>query len=1204
MAMEVLGGNLPAGRPVAVFAGGRTHVFAIGYGGMMNHWTSTNGIDWQGPGVLPRLTTDLVPSYPCAIALGDAIHVFAINNGGALVRWSSVDGAGFTPAIVEGWTIPGGTSGIAVCSPNPNRIDAFAVTSTGLVCYSWEATLTSLGSRPLPPNLPLGNLPPCVPAAVSSAPNTTDLFAVSQDGRVLRWRSPDGLTWVPSVVQRPSGVPAGPFVRSGFAAVSTAPGKIDLFAVTTGAQVAHWSMDGENVTTADFLPPPPNPIIDGVPVAIVVDGRVEVFVIGNPLVRWRRRDGGEWTGAKLIDASLSAGGLSAAVTSDGRIDVFGLGSGGLQHWPAGIDTASNERWTNWANNLQFNPVRHCRPSTEEEVVAIVKTAERAGLRVRAVGSSWSFTDITLPTAPGVIVETNQIDGLITHVIDQSVLTENAPDAKYLVHAEAGIQVEQLMTILDALGLAPFTMGGSSGQTLAGVISTSVHGSHWDRGPIPNAVRAIQLVGPGGTRYWIEPDRWRITKEVELRQRLGPGVQIRYDDDWFDSVLVSMGSMGIITAVVLEVTEQYFLTRTCTEWTWSALRPKLEDGSLFADPEHYVMIAFDPRGIGTDRPCFVTTCQRSNGPASGPSGSSDPLGVFCGAKPARCGDLLEGVAGAAAVIGIRAAGPGLLGDLLATLFNTIPNGSEHLAAFASQMTRDALKPGTEPSVDLAHKILAPVDTGECAARGLALELGFDATTGGYLGFLDTVLSLLDERRAGGLVLGGWFSLRFVGPSRAILSPQQSARTCMIEVVSVRGLKGTVPLLNELEELGRSYGAIQHWGMHNNAILDAAALPRAYPRLDTWRRVRREISGDGAIRTFENDFTARLGLDAPPSATPLVWQQDWKWCSKCLGMAYAGGAPGRCPAGGTHEHNFSGNYGFAHNAPWVPGQRRWRWCSKCMGMTLENEFASPCPAGGAHDLGSSGEYTILRNGEADWKWCDKCQGLAFARGAPGPCPAGGTHNHPNGGSGYWLAFAPLVAAPAPADAPAPAPTGTIALPPATELTFGPGAAPALGPASGPAFELHPVFIPPLLAPRPELPHSSPEFPGERGWRRCSRCKGVTKAGGRCVGGEPHLHDEPRSYVIPLNAPTAPGQAHWRLCKKCQTLVFRDGVCFAGGVHDFTGSGDYTLRSAGQNEWRHCKSCNGLWFSGNGGLGKCASPAGVHDLGTDDYVMVPRS
>lgn len=201
MAMEILGGNLPAGRPVAVFAGGKTHVFAIGTGGRMNHWTSPNGIDWQGPGELPRGNTNIVPSYPCAIALGNAVHVFAINNGGPLVRWSSPDGTNFMAPFEDrrAGTIPADTSGVTACSPQPNRIDAFAVTSSGLMRYSLDAPPTG----PLPSTLTSGSLPPCVPAAVCAAANVTDVFAVRVDGNALRWRSTDGVTWVPSVLPPP-----------------------------------------------------------------------------------------------------------------------------------------------------------------------------------------------------------------------------------------------------------------------------------------------------------------------------------------------------------------------------------------------------------------------------------------------------------------------------------------------------------------------------------------------------------------------------------------------------------------------------------------------------------------------------------------------------------------------------------------------------------------------------------------------------------------------------------------------------------------------------------------------------------------------------------------------------------------------------------------------------------------------------------------
>jgi hypothetical protein len=101
--------------------------------------------------------------------------------------------------------------------------------------------------------------------------------------------------------------------------------------------------------------------------------------------------------------------------------------------------------------------------------------------------------------------------------------------------------------------------------------------------------------------------------------------------------------------------------------------------------------------------------------------------------------------------------------------------------------------------------------------------------------------------------------------------------------------------------------------------------------------------------------------------------------------------------------------------------------------------------------------------------------------------------------------------------------------------------------------------------------------------------------------HDHGGSGAYIVAVNAPTAPGQAHWRLCKKCQTLAFRAGACFAGGAHDLVGSGDYTLRyNAGQSQWRHCGNCHGLWYSGNGGQGRCPAPAGLHSPGADEFFI----
>lgn len=54
------------------------------------------------------------------------------------------------------------------------------------------------------------------------------------------------------------------------------------------------------------------------------------------------------------------------------------------------------------------------------------------------------------------------------------------------HVEAGIPIWKLYNNLDQLGLALETMGGSSGQTLAGAVSTGrMEGTNfpWHHGPV-------------------------------------------------------------------------------------------------------------------------------------------------------------------------------------------------------------------------------------------------------------------------------------------------------------------------------------------------------------------------------------------------------------------------------------------------------------------------------------------------------------------------------------------------------------------------------------------------------------------------------------------------------------------------------------------------------------------------------------------------
>jgi hypothetical protein len=117
----------------------------------------------------------------------------------------------------------------------------------------------------------------------------------------------------------------------------------------------------------------------------------------------------------------------------------------------------------------------------------------------------------------------------------------------------------------------------------------------------------------------------------------------------------------------------------------------------------------------------------------------------------------------------------------------------------------------------------------------------------------------------LGLAGWFSVRFVGQSRAYLSPfSRSARTCTMEFAGLE-MNATRILLARLEAAGRQHGGIQHWGMFDD--LTEADVRRAYPDLDKWLAVRSLLTNNGTIHTFDNGFSERCGLSTATPPAPV-------------------------------------------------------------------------------------------------------------------------------------------------------------------------------------------------------------------------------------------------------------------------------------------------------------------------------------------------
>src|SRR5436190_14662334 len=92
-------------------------------------------------------------------------------------------------------------------------------------------------------------------------------------------------------------------------------------------------------------------------------------------------------------------------------------------------------WTNWAGNQSCAPTSIRRPTSEDELVAIVKEAAAAGTRVKCVGAGHSFTPIAC--TDGALLDLSAYGRVLGHSPEDRTIT-----------VESGISLSSLSDELD------------------------------------------------------------------------------------------------------------------------------------------------------------------------------------------------------------------------------------------------------------------------------------------------------------------------------------------------------------------------------------------------------------------------------------------------------------------------------------------------------------------------------------------------------------------------------------------------------------------------------------------------------------------------------------------------------------------------------------------------------------------------------------
>lgn len=205
------------------------------------------------------------------------------------------------------------------------------------------------------------------------------------------------------------------------------------------------------------------------------------------------------------------------------------------------DLSPAKTWTNWVGNQSFTPGFAAEPRDEEEVSALVRSASERGYGVRVAGATHSFTPIV------------QTDGLL---LDLSVLRgvlATDPGRKRAT-ALAGTLIRDFYEPLWSEGLALKNQGDIDTQQIAGAVATATHGSGIRNTCFSGVVRGVRLVTATGEVRDIdesEPDLLRAAQ-------------------------VSIGMLGVMTRLELEVTDSYRLTEQIDLWPWETVLERWDE----------------------------------------------------------------------------------------------------------------------------------------------------------------------------------------------------------------------------------------------------------------------------------------------------------------------------------------------------------------------------------------------------------------------------------------------------------------------------------------------------------------------------------------------------------------------------------------------------------------------------------------------------
>jgi FAD/FMN-containing dehydrogenase len=189
--------------------------------------------------------------------------------------------------------------------------------------------------------------------------------------------------------------------------------------------------------------------------------------------------------------------------------------------------APGGHWRNWVGNQSFVARHKAEPSSEDELVSLMREASRRNLTIRVAGSGHSFTPVVATS--GLLMSLKNMQGLVSADLDRK-----------RVVVRAGTRIGDIGRALKRIGLSLANQGDIDTQAIAGALSTGTHGTGTQLGCLSSQAVGMRLVQCGGSIIDIDDDR---------------------DTETMAAAQVSIGMLGVISTITLQAVSAYNLKET-------------------------------------------------------------------------------------------------------------------------------------------------------------------------------------------------------------------------------------------------------------------------------------------------------------------------------------------------------------------------------------------------------------------------------------------------------------------------------------------------------------------------------------------------------------------------------------------------------------------------------------------------------------------